>query len=123
MAERVGYAIAAVPAGFLPLSYIIAVGAFFLLTAHKGAVEPFPAPGGPLYWIVVGGLWGTALQWPIYVCWALASRELGLRSRLWWVAVITLLNMFGIPWFLYCKYARRGDVFRKPQSGPLAPET
>jgi hypothetical protein len=35
---------------------------------------------------------------------AACSRELTVRLRVLWIAYIFLMNMFAMPWFLYCKY-------------------
>ena len=62
------------------------------------------ATSGFIRWIVVAGFYGTLFQWPFYFFWAARSSQLTFRVRLLWIVVLFLLNMFAIPWFLFCMY-------------------
>ena len=104
---KFGYAVAAGPAAFLPLSYVICVGwAMWWIIPELlgGGGAPEGKPPEILGLLVVAGLYATFVQWPIYLIWAAFSRELTIRIRLLWILILILLNMFAIPWFLYCKY-------------------
>ncbi|HLX95657.1 MAG TPA: hypothetical protein VKU37_07925 [Verrucomicrobiae bacterium] len=102
------YAIAAVPAAFLPFSYVVGVISvvfWIIIPEHMGGSGASESkPTGIVDFIIFAGLWGTVIQWPVYLLWAALSREMTIRVRLLWMGVIVLLNMFGMPWFLYCKY-------------------
>ena len=104
---KMGYTIAAVPAVFFPVSYLV-MACWVLIRLVPGFVEGDVAsveePSGVLRFILLSGFYGTLIQWPFYLIWAAFSRELTIRVRMLWVGVIILLNMFAIPWFLYCKY-------------------
>jgi hypothetical protein len=50
--------------------------------------------------------------------WAALSRELTIRGRFLWIGVIILLNMFGMPWFLYCKYHGTAQTVLAPRVPP-----
>jgi hypothetical protein len=99
------YALAAIPAVFLPLSYLVMavwVFATFLpaLLSGKAASDP----SGFVLWMVQAGYYGTLIQWPFYLFWAARTRQLTFRVRVLWMVVLFLLNMFAMPWFLLCMY-------------------
>jgi hypothetical protein len=104
---RLAFALAAIPAGFLPVSYLVMAG-FVLMRVFPALMrgdrnqEVLDAP--LVMWICQVGFYGTLIQWPFYLAWAACSRELTVRLRMLWMAHIFLLNMFAMPWFLYCKY-------------------
>ncbi len=104
--ERLGFAVAAVPALFMPVSYVFIVGWTVgeLISSCSQGNPALREPAGILLWIGWGGIYANFLQWPLYFAWAAMSRELTWRQRWLWMACIFLLNMFAMPWFLYCKY-------------------
>jgi len=113
------YILVAIPAGYLPLSYLVLVCYVFLNLALGRDIEF--ASGSIMWWIIWLGICGTVVQWPFYILWALNSRELTFKLRLAWVVVIILLNMFAMPYFLYCKYRNRtrDGLIHKIRKGAL----
>jgi hypothetical protein len=103
---KLGYLIFAVPALFLPISYLTGVGWFFLhiVPLVNGNMSSATEPSGAVRSVLAAGLYGTFVQWPFYLAWAALSRELTFRVRMLWVATIIVANMFAMPWFLLCKY-------------------
>jgi hypothetical protein len=93
---------AAIPAGYLPFSYLFMV-VWFLLGVIIG-YDITPSNGSFSWWILSLGLWGTFVQWPIYALWILLSKDITLRLKVGWILLLIFLNMFAIPYFLYCKY-------------------
>lgn len=102
MTRKYPYILAAVPAGYLPLSYF-ALLCYVLVNLACGVYIEL-VKGSLMWWIAWLGIWGTFVQWPFYIVWAFSSRELTLRLRLAWVFALVILNMLAIPYFLYCKY-------------------
>ncbi len=104
---KAAYAVAAVPAVFLPLSYLaMIVWAFvgLLPAAMRNDPPSSTEPSGIIRTIGLTGYYGTLIQWPFYLAWAAVSRELSIRIRALWMVAILVGNMFVIPWFLDCKY-------------------
>jgi hypothetical protein len=105
-AASIAFGLAAIPALFLPLSYIFMCGwavtniIFPATSGNYTEVHPI----GISILIVMAGYYGTLVQWPFYLLWAAFSKELNLRLKLLWVVILVLFNMFAIPYFLYCKY-------------------
>ncbi len=103
--NKIAYALAAIAAAFLPLSYlvmIVSVCATIVpaLLSGKEAVEP----GGVVLWVLRVGCYGTLVQWPFYFLWAALTRQLTFRVRILWIVVLLFANMFAVPWFLFCMY-------------------
>ena len=73
--QRKLFLLAAVPALFLPFSHVVVVASGILSGIP---VHTVPASIGFL------GLSGTAIQLPVYLVWALISRELTLKQKLIW---------------------------------------
>lgn len=98
------YLYAAIPAFYLPLTYIVLILWTFyeVFTGGKMIVEN----NSIIYSMGLIGIIGTFIQWPIYISWAIFSKELTLRLKVLWIVVLILLNMLAIPLFLYCKYKR-----------------
>lgn len=96
------YLVAAVPAGFLPLVYVWMILNVFWGVATGTDISP--TEGTVFWWCGWVAIYATLAQWPFYFAWAAISRELTNRQRIAWVIVIFLLNMFAMPWFLWCKY-------------------
>lgn len=94
--------IAAFPSGFLPLAYCLAMlyEVFAIITGMDITAEH----GGWLWWTAVVALWLTIAQWPFYLLWVAISKELSFRQKVGWGVVIFLLNMFAMPYFLWCKF-------------------
>lgn len=105
-AASIAFGIAAIPALFLPFSYIFmcawAVINIIFPAASGNYTEAHPIDLSLL--ILGGGYYGTLIQWPFYMIWVAFSKELNWRLRLVWIVILFLFNMFAIPWFLYCKY-------------------
>lgn len=99
------FAVASIPAGFPPLVYVwLIVHVFWGIARSANIAEIGPVEGGTLWWCGWAAIYATLIQWPFYLAWAAMSRELTIRQRIAWMIVIILLNMFAIPWFLWCKY-------------------
>lgn len=101
----IAYTLAAIPAAFLPLSYLVMVvwvivAIFPSLFSEHHASDPV----GFVYWIPEAGMVATFIQWPFYILWAACTRRLTIRVRVLWVVALVLFNMLTIPWFLYCMY-------------------
>lgn len=99
------YALAAVPAGYLPLSYAILV-VYVPIVILTGR-EMTPTTGSVMWWIGWTAIWATLVQWPFYIGWAACSRELPVRVRAAWIVAIVGLNMWAMPYFLYCKWKNK----------------
>jgi hypothetical protein len=54
-------------------------------------------------------------QLPLYMVWALVSRELMWKHRLSWCVMLYVGNAFTIPLFLYAKYVGKTDRFFCPK--------
>jgi len=113
--RRLLYALAAIPAGFLPLCYLcVAVGVVFLMLRY-GLDLPEGAPIlrvlGP---VGIAGIGVTLVQWPVYIVWAATSRELSVGQRVVWILILVVLNMLAMPYFLYCKYKGRAAAALAP---------
>ena len=104
MKRETGFLIAAIPAGFLPVSYVVLV-IHILLSIVQGT-ETTPDEGGWLRWNGTVAIWMTFIQWPFYLLWVAVSTELSFRQKVGWGVVIFLLNMFAMPYFLWCKFQR-----------------
>jgi len=100
--REIRFLIAAIPAGFLPVAYVLLV--VHLLIAAVTGVDITPERGGSLWWIGTVAIWLTLAQWPFYFLWVVISPELTVRQKLTWGVVIFLGNMFAMPYFLWCKY-------------------
>lgn len=98
------YSILAIPAIILPISYCLM--ALWVITSIFPSVITGETAELPdkLRIILLVGIYGTFIQWPIYALWVALSKELSFRLKLLWWLVLFFLNMFAIPWFLYCKY-------------------
>ncbi len=105
-ATSVAFALAAIPALFLPFSYLfLFVWVVVNIAPHIISGNYPETPNNSIFPVIVGaGYYGTLIQWPFYFLWAALSSELNWRSRLLWIVVLFFLNMFAIPYFLYCKY-------------------
>ena len=102
--RETGFLIAAIPAGFLPVSYVVLV-LCMVVSLVKGSLIR-PDEGGWLWWIGTVAIWMTFIQWPFYLLWVAVSPELSVRQKVGWGVVIFLLNMFAMPYFLWCKFRR-----------------
>jgi hypothetical protein len=91
-----------IPAGYLPLMYVLMVLYAFGALIIKADIPP--AKGTIFWWLGWVAVYATLIQWPFYIVWAALSRELTIRQRIAWIVVLILLNMFSMPWFLWCKY-------------------
>ena len=106
--QRQLFLLASLPAVFLPLSYLVVVG---------GAVLPFVPEFLRNISATVGfaGLVGTAIQLPVYLVWAMISPELRIKHKVIWAVILCVINMFGIPMFLYAKYRRQTVTMWSPK--------
>ena len=104
MRRETGFLVAAIPACFLPASYVVLV-IHVIVSIVRGA-EIRPDEGGWLWWISTIAIWMTVIQWPFYLLWVAVSTELSFRQKAGWGVVIFLLNMFAMPYFLWCKFRR-----------------
>lgn len=52
------------------------------------------------------GLYATVIQLPLYIGWALLSKEIPRTTRFHWAALLWVGNMVTIPCFLVAKYFR-----------------
>lgn len=100
------YLLAAIPAGFLPLSYFVIIGGACAQIVFGYHLLP-PEPGSPMAWLGKWSIQATTIQWPFYALWVLLSKELGYRTKAAWIGILLMLNMFAIPLFLCCKYRRQ----------------
>lgn len=100
--RNTGYLIAAFPSGFLTLAYCLLMlcKVFAIITGMDSTAEH----GGWLWWTAVVAFCLTIAQWPFYLLWVAISKELSFRQKVGWCVVIFLLNMFAMPYFLWCKF-------------------
>jgi len=105
--RHLGYGLAAVPALFLPLAYLIAVGwlcAYALPAAYHG--QEIPQSGDRFLMVTRAGFHALVVQWPIYFFWVLVTRRLTPRLRLLWGGAMVIFSFFAIPWFLFAMWRR-----------------
>jgi O-antigen/teichoic acid export membrane protein len=98
---KIAYSLAGIPAVFLPLSYLLMAVSIFTSFATGKDLDQM---SGFIRWIVFAGFYATLIQWPFYFFWAARTSQLTFRVRMLWIAVLFLLNMFAIPYFLFCMY-------------------
>ena len=58
--------------------------------------------GDPPGWLTCGGqvaLYVTYVMWPIYIAWVAISRRLTWKEKAWWLFIVLLMNMVGMPIF------------------------
>ena len=96
--ERVLFLLAAIPAAYLPVSYLAAI-------AH-GLLLPGLIPSRFEWFVWPGAGYLCAIQLPIYFVWLAISRELNSKQKAVWLGVLLLLNMLAIPTVLMAKYRR-----------------
>lgn len=99
------YALAAVPALFLPFAYLVTVGwmvVYGLPALYHG--DEMPEPDEWFFKVSRLGFYALALQWPIYLVWVLSTRHLTRRLKALWAAVLTVFSLVAIPWFLLAMY-------------------
>jgi len=99
------YALAAIPAGYLPLVYFLGIGCY--LTSLIAGIDHHLHGRCVWWWILWIGIYATFIQWPFYLLWVLVSKELSVKLRIVWIVIIVVGNMLTMPWFLWCKYRRR----------------
>jgi len=115
--ETICYLIFAVPA-----FYIFGV---LLLCIFGGIAKllgvAFDFQDAFIQFAVFVGLYATVIQLPLYIGWALLSKEIPRTTRFHWAALIWVGNMVTIPCFLVAKYfgiAGRLPLGRQtPESG------
>jgi hypothetical protein len=100
----VGFALAAIPAMLLPISFVVVCGYGLWASVTGYSVHVRPIGIQVLGW---AGIYGTAVQLPFYMLWALASRRLYWRHRVLLVLFLFVANMLAVPVFLYAKYSGR----------------
>jgi hypothetical protein len=102
------FLLAAIPAGYLPVAYLWLVGHVAFCAFSHSDITPVE---GSVFWLAgQAAIYATFIQWPFYFAWSLFSPELSRRQRIGWAVVIFLLNMFAIPYFLWCKYTDSAQV-------------
>ena len=105
------YALAAVPALFLPFAYFVMFGCavvYALPAAYAG--EATPEPGGWFYTVSRVGFYALMVQWPVYLFWILLTPRLTPRLRLLWAGVLVVFSLFAIPWFLWSMFRRSEKI-------------
>jgi hypothetical protein len=100
--ERIGFLIAAVPALYSATILLLCI--FGGIAKLLGFVFDFQNPLIQL--ALLGGIYATLAQLPLYIGWALISKEIPWTTRLHWVGLLWIANMFSIPCFLFAKYYR-----------------
>ena len=99
---RVFFLLASVPAILLPIAYLTGAG-WMILKIFTG-VDSFAQRPISISILLGAAIYATYIQLPIYLIWTLISRELTVRQRFIWFAVVFLLNMLAIPAFRFAKY-------------------
>jgi hypothetical protein len=99
------YALAALPALFLPFAYFVMVGwAVVYALPPMYAGEATPEPGGWFFTVSRIGFYALMVQWPLYLIWILGTKRLTPRLRLLWAGVLVVFSLFAIPWFLWAMF-------------------
>ena len=98
---KIAYALAVVPAVFLPFSYLV-MAVWVLICSVSG--RDMGDANWYVRWIIATGVIATFVQWPFYFVWAARTRQLTFRVRMLWISVLFIMNMFAMPWFLFCMY-------------------
>ncbi len=109
------YLLAAIPAFFLPVAYLIMIGwlvVYGLPAVYRG--DAMPEPQSWFYTASWYGFHALMIQWPIYLIWALITRRLTWRLKWLWSGILLIFSVFGIPWFLSAmyRYAEAEDPIR-----------
>lgn len=101
------YALAAVPAFFLPFAYFVTVAWLLVygVPAWYGQ-EPMPTEDDWFYRVSRSGLWALLIQWPVYLGWTILTKRLTRRLKALWAAVIIVFSVFSIPFFLLSMWRR-----------------
>ncbi len=117
---KVLFGLASIPALFLPIALLLLILWPFLSAAIYGS---FVDPKSLRFAIVLtwtglakSFVYADVAQLPIYMVWALCSRELEWRQRVLWAIVLYVANAFTIPWFRYAKYTGTTSQFFCPKS-------
>jgi hypothetical protein len=109
--STLAYLLAAIPALFLPISYIVLVGwvivDFTLALVTDNWAFELPEILKTIGWVAI---YATFIQLPPYIAWAALSNHLTTRARILWTIILFIGNMFAIPWFLYCQYTRTAQT-------------
>jgi hypothetical protein len=85
----------AVPTFYMPLAYF-ALAAWVIGGMLSGQMSDPPG------WLVVAiepALNVTFCMWPIYIAWVAISRRLTWKEKTWWLFIVLLMNMVGMPIF------------------------
>lgn len=113
--RHLSYATAAVPALFLVAAYF-AVTYWVLDSVLPAAylAEEWPEPPDGMRDLMEAAFVAFVVQWPLYFGWALVSRRLTRRLRLFWTLALVLLHVFAIPFFLCAmwRHQERGFALR-----------
>jgi hypothetical protein len=103
--RRIIYGIAAIPAGYLPLTYIGLILHFSYCIISNTQVEFVEAT--VMWWFGYVAIWATLIQLFFYFIWICISSEFTQKQKYAWNIAMFLGNMFIIPYFLWCKYQNK----------------
>ena len=79
----------------MPLAYL-AVAVWAIVGMVSGEIKD---PPELLMQAVHPALYVTFGMWPIYIAWVGLSKRLARREKAWWLFIVVLLNMAGMPMF------------------------
>jgi hypothetical protein len=94
-----------VPTFYLPLAYLV-MGVWAIVGMLVGG--EFGEPPEWMVYVLNPALYVTCGLWPIYIAWVGLSKRLALREKGWWLVVVILLNMFGMPMFYVFMHLHSG---------------
>jgi hypothetical protein len=85
-----------VPTFYMPLMYLANVAIFILVMLFGIEAEDVPEL---VMAAIYSAIYVTFVLWPIYIVWVVFSKKLAWREKLFWLFVVTILNMLGMPMF------------------------
>lgn len=91
-----------VPTFYMPLAYLLLVGWTFFGFVYGIVGDPPKA----LHYALVAGFYVTLVMWPIYLAWIALSKRLTLREKAYWLFMVVLTNIAGMPIFYVSMFRR-----------------
>ncbi|MHC4642297.1 MAG: hypothetical protein ACYS32_11685 [Planctomycetota bacterium] len=85
-----------VPTFYMPLMYLTTVASVIFVMLFDIEAEDVPE------WLAIAtysAIYVVFVLWPVYIVWLAFSKRLALREKIFWLFVVTILNMLGMPMF------------------------
>jgi hypothetical protein len=85
-----------VPTFYMPLMYLATVAIVIFEMLFGIEAEDVPE------WVIIAtysAIYVVFMLWPVYIVWVVFSKKLTWREKIFWLFVVTILNMVGMPMF------------------------